>query len=341
MNLESLNKFVIDAVNDPVVEFVPLSGGANNQGYKVLTSTNKIYFLKCFPAQSETSSKKLENEFLFTQALEMAGIAQIPKAIACSKQEVCAVYEFIDGAPVKSVEDNHVLQAIEFIRCCKSKKINRENIQFASESPATFADFANIISHRLQRFQQAKIESPFNQQLFEFLDVIEEDIRSVEKHNMLDWSQLLERDLLSPSDFGFHNAIETTQGLIFIDFEYAGLDSSWKLFCDFYGQPAKKVPLSSARLFFQCPLFAALLLQPKALLAMYHLTLLKWCLIMLNEFLPNVQQRRAFSWGIDNDKDRMPKLWRAQKEQLQKCQLYYQEIPQKLEQLQDILQEQY
>src|SRR5262249_35193975 len=50
---------------------------------------------------------------------------------------------------------------------------------------------------------------------------------------------------LSPSDFGFQNALATGDGrLVFLDFEYAGKDDPAKLVLDFFCQPQVPVPLS-------------------------------------------------------------------------------------------------
>ena len=46
------------------------------------------------------------------------------------------------------------------------------------------------------------------------------------------------QQILSPSDFGFHNVIKTKQGLRFIDFEYFGWDDPVKLITDFIWHPA-------------------------------------------------------------------------------------------------------
>src|SRR5260370_15342476 len=44
---------------------------------------------------------------------------------------------------------------------------------------------------------------------------------------------------LSPSDFGFHNALRTGDGCTrFFDFEYAGWDDPARMVCDFFCQPA-------------------------------------------------------------------------------------------------------
>jgi hypothetical protein len=48
---------------------------------------------------------------------------------------------------------------------------------------------------------------------------------------------------VSPSDFGFHNAIRTSKGIKFFDFEFAGWDDPAKAVADFDLQP--RVPLKS------------------------------------------------------------------------------------------------
>ena len=47
---------------------------------------------------------------------------------------------------------------------------------------------------------------------------------------------------LSPSDFGFHNALAQGETVRFIDFEYAGWDDPAKTVCDFFHHPGVPVP---------------------------------------------------------------------------------------------------
>ena len=54
---------------------------------------------------------------------------------------------------------------------------------------------------------------------------------------------LPEHRCISPSDFGFHNAIKTLDGVKFIDFEFAGWDDPCKALIDFMLQP--KVPITA------------------------------------------------------------------------------------------------
>src|SRR4029077_9202981 len=49
--------------------------------------------------------------------------------------------------------------------------------------------------------------------------------------------------ILSPSDFGFHNALVDGGRVGFVDFEYAGRDDPAKLIGDFFNQVERPVPL--------------------------------------------------------------------------------------------------
>src|SRR5262249_22829926 len=111
---------------------------------------------------------------------------------------------------------------------------------------------------------------------------------------------------VSPSDFGFHNALLGPDGTMkFIDFEYAGWDDPAKTICDFFCQPERPVPMEFWGLFHEA--IARHIGDPDRLRRRVELLLpvyrLKWCCIMLNEFLPAGSQRRRFAGG-DDEADR-------------------------------------
>ncbi|MEI6503369.1 MAG: hypothetical protein WCP21_20340 [Armatimonadota bacterium] len=117
------------------------------------------------------------------------------------------------------------------------------------------------------------------------------------------WGEVTLRDTdrrVSPSDFGFHNALREADGrLRFIDFEYAGWDDPAKVVCDFFCQPAAPVPVEHWDHF--AAAVAEDLGDPPAHLARFAALLqvyrLKWCCILLNDFLPSGSARRAFASG--------------------------------------------
>jgi len=104
--------------------------------------------------------------------------------------------------------------------------------------------------------------------------------------------------LISPSDFGFHNALKADDGRIsFVDFEYAGWDTAGKLVGDAFNQVKVPLPMSAYAGFRDR--IAALFARPRdvaracdALLPVYGI---KWVTILLNEFLPVGAKRRDFA----------------------------------------------
>ena len=111
------------------------------------------------------------------------------------------------------------------------------------------------------------------------------------RRRILRWTSCCDADdcCLSPSDFGFHNAlVDETGRLSFLDFEYAGRDDPAKLVSDFFCQPEIPVPLRYhagfvARLAEGLELDEAGRARCRMLLDAYRV---KWTCIILNDFLP-------------------------------------------------------
>lgn len=129
--------------------------------------------------------------------------------------------------------------------------------------------------------------------------------------NELPWQERC----ISPSDFGFHNALLTDDGrLRFIDFEYAGWDDPAKTVCDFFCQPALPVPLEYYGTFIDA--VVAGLQEPQKhcqridlLLPVYQI---KWCCILLNNFLEVGSWRRHFAGEtVDQEEQKVRQLQKA------------------------------
>ncbi len=125
--------------------------------------------------------------------------------------------------------------------------------------------------------------------------------------------------VLSPSDFGFHNALRRADGTIaFIDFEYFGWDDPVRLVADFLLHPGMDLGPEFRASFSRrmTELFGAG--SPGAehftsrLDLLYPLVGLRWCAILLNEFLPERWAGRLFA-GATRDRET------AQTEQLAKA----------------------
>ena len=115
----------------------------------------------------------------------------------------------------------------------------------------------------------------------------------------IDWELSQADRCLSPSDFGFHNALRAgDERLRFLDFEYAGWDDPAKMVCDFFCQPAVPVPLH----FYDDVVGRVAAVSggsslPQRIGLLLPVYQLKWCCILLNDFLPLGRRRRSFAGG--------------------------------------------
>ncbi|MBQ4846329.1 aminoglycoside phosphotransferase family protein [Pseudoalteromonas sp. MMG005] len=320
------------------IKFTPIQSGANNLGYRVYTD-NAQWFLKLFNSNSMHSSYKQQNEFLFTQALYQSGIHNIAKPIAINEKMHASLFSYIDGVGIDRASSENVNAAINFIKSINECSLLTP-LNTASESPDTLQGFADIVASRLHIFELQEFgQEKLNVDFLQTLSVVRERLKKIQSQLPVHWRHTLERNIVSPSDFGFHNALFCEPEYYFIDFEYAGIDTPWKTFSDFFAQPSIPVDIKYAKALLSLNIFRPLLISPNDTLKVFELTLLKWCLIMLNEFLPEVQVRRVFSWNISCLNEQREKLLHTQEAQLIKCNKYLFNIPSKVEELQKVLRE--
>jgi thiamine kinase-like enzyme len=313
-------------LNTCEITLQPLLGGANNQGFKIISPKGE-YFLKSFSPEHPSSNAKMKNEFFFTQHLWHRHVRSIPKPIAFSESLNISLYSFLHGKSITEVTPDFTLQAKSFVEHINTLPLNSKFLNIASESPDSLYDFLKIIYQRLNRFKDVKAHN----ELTTFLCDIHNRADKIKLSMPKNWRSRINKDVISPSDFGFHNALNNDQSLVFFDFEYAGQDLSWKLLADFFSQPAKPVPVDCFRSFLDSYLFTHITQRPKDFLIIFELTQLKWCLIMLNEYLSDTRKRRLFSWNktcIDETTFEEVKI-----QQLYKSKAYFNAIPDKLSQL--------
>jgi hypothetical protein len=198
-------------------------------------------------------------------------------------------------------------EAVQFIaslkRVCRAGKLR--DIPPASEACFSIASLLSNIDLRLHSLEQAgqtvsSLKLFLEKELLPFRQRSEDTCRKA--CSRLNWHIEAELDpglrTLSPSDFGFHNAIRRPNGsLAFVDFEYFGWDDPAKIIADFLLHPAMELSSNHKERFaqgmFHC--FADDTALRKRTELVYPLFGLKWCCILLNEFVPQHQSRRSFA----------------------------------------------
>jgi hypothetical protein len=277
-----------------------IRGGGNNRVYRVLTSTS-AYALKSYGPIGPDGRDRLHTEFTALRFLGFAGAGRaVPVAIASDAEARCALYEWIDGVRPEvhgAAEIDALLGLLATMHAARRAE-GAAALAEATEATLTLGALLAQIATRLERLDSVTPSEPALQTFLacakgEFARC-EQRLAGRDRIAPLDAA----RRTLSPSDFGFHNSLRRSDGgMTFLDFEYFGWDDPVKLTADFLWHPA--MSLSPAeKLYFLAGATDLYGDHPDfqdRLAVYYPLFGIRWCLIILNEFIPATWERRVFS----------------------------------------------
>jgi thiamine kinase-like enzyme len=286
-------------------------GGGNNQSFK-LKSNGKKYFLKKYFFDEADKRNRLQTEVAFLEYAKDVAHNFVPKVFGFDLEKKIGIYEYIDGQSIltNQVGECDINAPINFFA-----QLNRQrNFSGANASEACFSlsDHLNLIEARVHslavlsktQFSNSRIDV-FLQKLLCTWEEVRSNIFLRAEKNQVNLDKAIESNerCISPSDFGFHNAIRASgERIIFIDFEYAGWDDPAKMACDFFNQIAVPAPKEDFDFFLteSAKLFDGkeeIIWRAKLLFPAYQI---KWCCIALNILLPVNLQRRIFANGKTN-----------------------------------------
>lgn len=305
------------------VESIEAAGGGRNSRVYRLKAGAEAYALKIYFRHASDNRARMETEFDSLSFLWKNGVRSIPQPVAASPTDGFAIYEWIDGRPIapESVTDTTIDTASGFL---VSLAELRDRPGSPSLGPASEACFSGqALLENLQGRLHPLLSVPDGRALRAFLD--EELVPGLELLSRWSRERLadgLAHELehaartLSPSDFGFHNALRTPAGaVVFLDMEYFGWDDPAKMTCDFLLHPGMSLSAAAKRRFATAVVrgLAGCSGLRERVIAFYPLFGLKWALILLNEFLPEQLLRRRFAGMTEEE------CHERQREQLDKA----------------------
>lgn len=297
-------------------EMQRVTGGGNNRVFRVqgerLDAVLKMYF-----RHANDPRNRLHAEFAFSRFAWSQGMRALPQPIACDESRQLGLYEYIPGRRLLPLEVGTaaVQEALNFVTELNqfTPAAEASTLPIAAEACFSLNAHLQCVSRRIDRLQRTVVatESASDVDLdaeaaafirHELLPAWQQAASQLEQRASeigLPMSAEISPDdrCLSPSDFGFHNALQSATRMRFIDFEYAGWDDPAKLVCDFFCQPAVPVPLEFWQSFVTT-LVAGLsdpALHEQRIAMLWPVYRLKWCCILLNDFLPVDNQRRQFA----------------------------------------------
>lgn len=240
MNPEFISPFF---GKNEVLSTEPLVGGRNNQVVRVRTSRG-TYVVKKF-INPKTQGERFEREVAFLKHCNQLGISEIPKLLNHDVESFSLLQRHIEGNRPTILTDFHFQSVAKFIR---DLNVSSDKVR-ASLPTAVDAleQGSGILDNLIQRHNDIGDENisfivksdTYRAYKALYLEVIGSSSTVISSINDLLFTIKENSDakFISPSDFGFHNCIESVGGLVFIDFEYSGIDSPLKLLLDFIYQP--------------------------------------------------------------------------------------------------------
>jgi len=296
------------ALGRSVVAAEPLGAGNNSRVFRVELDDQPdagrrrvvLKFYRCDPGDPRD---RLATEFRSLQFLWEHGVRSIPYPIAIADGGQCAVYQWLDGEPATAAAAGaaDIDAAVQFLRVLKRLRgaPGAGALPAASEACFSLQDIVASVERRLRRLLDGADPTGDAQPMLAWLEGtltplvarIEGWCRSAASRAGIEFAAPVaaESRTLSPSDFGFHNAIRRTDGtLAFVDFEYFGWDDPAKTIADFLLHPGMALDDGSKRRFAAsaCRAFSDVPALPARVQMAYALFGLKWVLILLNDFLP-------------------------------------------------------
>jgi hypothetical protein len=293
-------------LGEPVLSLARVGRGRNSRVYRVRCRSGD-YAAKFYFQKRADGRDRLQTEYGALGFLWELGVRCIARPLLADAERQVGVYSFVEGEPVElpTVCASDLDQVVTFARELKRVAAHQSSARIGPAAEAYFSVNGVIanIEARLRRLEALDTAARVHDAMRAFLrqqfvpgfSTLRGRAQSIYRPDAeLDAGHRT----LSPSDLGFHNALRLGDGtLVFLDLEYFGWDDPVKLLSDLLLHPMMGLSREQRTRLAQ-GLDAVFCGDPgwkRRLEALYPLFGLKWCMIMLNEFLPSHIARNRFT----------------------------------------------
>ena len=191
-------------------------------------------------------------------------------------------------------------KAADFICQLNNKKKSKSALKLGEASEACFklSDHLKTARTRIKQLLKASETTPEHKEMKFFvkeslIPLCDKLYKYAERNPDYECSKII-----SPSDFGMHNALNRKNKLVFIDFEYAGWDGIGKLLSDFVLQPQYICPIENTEIFLGKirPIIRPSEQTKLKSYLPFMLTAqsIKWCGVRLKSFYKNTESKLFF-----------------------------------------------
>lgn len=222
--------------------FTTLKGGRNNYVTKISREQDS-FVIKRYP-QIKNEEQRFIREVSFLNYCNKYQIYQAPHLYHSDSVLLCMLQEYIAGTALSEISSKEIHQAADFI--CQINSLDLDHFPSdlrAIDALDSYQSLKDDLKHRMDitipsilAKYAVQPDALFNAHS-RVVDLLSTSGRVFAQLDANAKKRRNEAAFLSPSDFGFHNSIQTSDKLRFIDFEYSGYDNPIKLVGDFISQP--------------------------------------------------------------------------------------------------------
>jgi len=288
------NSYIETLFKSQILSENRLGGGRNNR-VSLFELEQKKVVLKEYYSSPKDTFDRFTKETNFYRHMQKYSINNSLVLIDSNLDKKINIFEFLEAKKPeqKNITLDLIVQCANFINF-----LNQESsLDNAIEACFSIGDHINSVERRFSSFEFLKNSNGVGRKAYEFInDILYSDFFKAKKNILENEKESInEIRIVSPSDFGFHNSLlDKNKKLIFLDFEYGGIDTPYKLICDFFSQPDYEIDTKYIALFIEKLSFGDLISigTVKRLLSIYKI---KWSLIVLNNFLKEGSLRRKYA----------------------------------------------
>ena len=309
------------------ITIAPGQPGGNNRIFIVRAGERKLV-AKVYFRDASDPRDRLGAEYDFLVYTQRLGLTIVPRPVARNAARGIGVYEFVEGRKLAAadIDAGSVDQAIRFFLAINRSEAHAYAAALPDASEACFSvrEHLAMVDRRIARLSSIPTDEVLGREAMEFTralaakwEITKARIRKRLRGANEDFDSPVAERCVSPSDFGFHNAVLRPSGEIcFLDFEYAGWDDPAKMAGDFFCHPAIPVGGEHYDRFLaetMCYSSRAARLEARARF-LFPVFQTKWCCIILNDFLADSALRRHFAEpGLDMLERKRTQLAKAQR----------------------------
>ena len=217
---------------------------AYNSKLLKISVNNKAYVIKLF---SKKNKSNFIREVYFL--LNFQNLQNIPKIISYEYKEKILVLNYCKGIKITKKQSSYIYQILSFLRKIQVKKKNyslKGRLLKSREGCFCFLDHIKNTKQKIDKIKKNKALIK-NSKFIYFTKKIDEIFKNRRNKILLNYKKKflskkfkLSNLIVSPSDFGYNNILLNSNKLVFLDFEYSGLDDPLKLCLDFLANPNTK-----------------------------------------------------------------------------------------------------